>query len=411
MKTNKKPWPLSYVRGVRERINTNPDFQRPAVWGTSQKQLLIDTILREYDVPKLYCRKTGSKPDTYDVIDGQQRLRAIWEFFDGGFKLPKDADNIDGEEIANYFYNQLPDELRIRFDTYALDVVILEETDEDEVREMFLRLQNGTSLKAQEKRNAYSGKMRDFVHYLSKHRFFNSVGFKNNRFTYDLIVAQLVCLEINGGPTNIKNADLNKMYEINKEFDDKGPIAKAVKRTLDMLADIFPEKTPELERYNVISLYCVVAELQKQYVIDEIKPYIHNWFVEFESFRRNQEEKPEDHADSEWVTYKEKTSHSTDAADSIRHRMEFLMRNMLEKYPRLSRKDGQRDYTRTQKMAIFRRDGGTCKVKTKCGGVKLTWDDWHCDHILPWSKGGKTTVENGQASCSACNLSKGNNLS
>lgn len=89
----------------------------------SQKQLLIDTILREYDVPKLYWRKTGSKPEVYDVVDGQQRLRAIWEFFDGKFKLPKDADNVDGEKIASCKYQDLPDELRIRFDTYSLDVV------------------------------------------------------------------------------------------------------------------------------------------------------------------------------------------------------------------------------------------------------------------------------------------------
>ena len=41
---------------------------------------------------------------------------------------------------------QLPDDLRIAFDTYALDVIVLSEADEEEVREMFLRLQNGTSL-------------------------------------------------------------------------------------------------------------------------------------------------------------------------------------------------------------------------------------------------------------------------
>lgn len=44
MKTNKKPWPLgtlSNAKGIRQRIDTNPDFQRPAVWTTAQKQLLI----------------------------------------------------------------------------------------------------------------------------------------------------------------------------------------------------------------------------------------------------------------------------------------------------------------------------------------------------------------------------------
>jgi hypothetical protein len=187
------------------------------------------------------------------VVDGQQRLRAIWEFFDSKFKLPKDAEPIEGEIIAGRGYEDLPDDLRCHFNVYPLDVVVLENTDEDEVREMFLRLQNGTSLKAQEKRNAFPGKMRDFVRELAQHPFFQNVGFANARFSFDHVVAPMVLLEMQGGPTNVKNADLNKMYERNREFDSASLVAKAVRRVLGILADIFPQKTPELERYNVIA--------------------------------------------------------------------------------------------------------------------------------------------------------------
>lgn len=407
MNLNKRPWPLSTIHGIRERIDTNPDFQRPAVWSRSQKQLLVDTILREYDVPKLYWRKTGSRPDTYDVIDGQQRLRAIWDFFDGNFKLPKDADPIDDIVIAGCKYEGLADELRINFDVYALDVVVIDDTDEEEVRDLFLRLQNGTTLKAQEKRNAYSGKMRDFVRELSKHAFFDTVGFANSRYTFDLVAAQVVCLELAGGPTNVKNADLNRIYKDNKEFDTRSPEAKSVSRTLQMLNEVFIEKTPELGRYNVISLYCVVAELMRAYVIEDVKPNIKNWFIAFEQERHLQEAKLGDEAIPEWVTYKEKISHSTDAEESIRWRMEFMLKDLLGKMPTIRLKDNQRTFTHLQRLAIFRRDGGECQLGIKCDGAKLTWDDWHCDHILPWSKGGKTTVGNGQIACSTCNLSKG----
>jgi len=115
MQINKKPMPLFTIKEMRERINTKPDFQRPLVWSTSQKQLLVDTILRGYDVPKLYWRRMGTKPDKYDVVDGQQRLRALWDFFDGNFKLAKNADPIDGDAIAGCAYKDLPDELRTRF--------------------------------------------------------------------------------------------------------------------------------------------------------------------------------------------------------------------------------------------------------------------------------------------------------
>lgn len=410
MKSNKKPWPLSTTNSIKDRINTNPDFQRPAVWSKAQKQMLIDTILRDYDVPKLYWRRTGEKPDRYDVVDGQQRLRAIWDFFGGGFALPKDADPVDGYTIAGCSYEDLPDDLRIKFDMYPLDVVVLEDTDEDEVREMFLRLQNGTSLKAQEKRNAFPGRMREFVREMSTHPFFDRVGFANKRFNHDLVAAQLTCLELNGGPANVRSADLNKMYTKEQDFDMKGQVARSVKRTLGYLAEIFPEKTPELERYNVVAVYCVLAELDRQYVFGEIKDKFYDWFIEFESERRRQDELPDDAEDfdSEWRTYKEKISHSTDAAESIRYRMDFMLRRLLQAFPGLSRKDNQRDFTHQQRLAVFRRDGGFCQLKLRCSGDKVSWDDWHCDHRLAWSKGGHSTVENGVVACPACNLAKGN---
>ncbi|MGI8569502.1 MAG: hypothetical protein ACR2KT_10740 [Methylocella sp.] len=69
--------------------------------------------------------------------------------------------------------------------------------------------------------------------------------------------------------------------------------------------------------------------------------------------------------EAEWVNYREKISHSTDAADSIRLRMEFLLRSLLERFPSLSRKDNQRSFAHVQKLAIFRRDKGICQVKRK----------------------------------------------
>ncbi len=41
-------------------------------------------------------------------------------------------------------------------------------------------------------------------------------------------------------------------------------------------------------------------------------------------------------------------------------------------------------------------------------GAKLTLKNWEADHIIPYSKGGKTENWNGQALCSTCNREKGN---
>mgnify|MGYP004454399401 CR=1 FL=1 len=48
--------------------------------------------------------------------------------------------------------------------------------------------------------------------------------------------------------------------------------------------------------------------------------------------------------------------------------------------------------------------GGLCQI---CG-EKLNPDNWHADHIIPWSKTGRTNVHEMQAVCPPCNLRKGN---
>ncbi|MDE3090919.1 MAG: DUF262 domain-containing protein [Chloroflexota bacterium] len=97
MNINRKPLAIPTICGpLKKRIDTRPDYQRPLVWSKSQKQLLIDTLLRGYDVPKLCWRRTAKNPDQYEVVDGQQRLHAIWDFCEGVYPLPMDADPIGG---------------------------------------------------------------------------------------------------------------------------------------------------------------------------------------------------------------------------------------------------------------------------------------------------------------------------
>ena len=104
---------------------------------------------------------------------------------------------------------------------------------EDEIRDIFLRLQNGTTLKAQEKRNARSRSMRDFVKTVAGHPFFEHCRFNNSRFTFDHVAAQTILIEINGSSTNVKDADLNRMYESQEAFDKSGEVAKKVKKTYE----------------------------------------------------------------------------------------------------------------------------------------------------------------------------------
>ena len=389
----------------RSKINTNPDYQRPAVWSKAQKQLLIDSMLREYDIPKMYMHKTGK--DTYDVIDGQQRLRTIWEFFSGEFALAKDADPVDGIDIAGQKYDDLDMDLLDKLHSYNLDFVILDDVSDEEISEMFLRLQNGTTLKAQEKRNAYPGNMRNYIKQLAAHPFFTDiVNFQNSRFSHEHVAAQLTLLTINGDICDIKDRNLNTMYIEYQDFDANGDIAKKVKRVLNYLLLMFPEKTPELKRYNVVSMFALVKELLENYAIKGREKELAKWFIDFETLRAMEAEKPEDQQDTRLAIYQSKTKDSTDAMDSLRYRHDFLKENLLAVIADLEPKDSRRNFDEAQRQVIFRRDKGICQI---CGS-KCEWNAWHADHIVPWNHGGKTIVSNGQVLCPSCNASKSDNI-
>ncbi len=405
--------PVSSLYRRRPTIDSQPEYQRGLVWSVKQKQLLIDTILRDLDIPKLYF-SSKNKEQTgfeYEVVDGQQRLSAIWEFAEDSFKLAKDADPVNGIEIAGKKFTELHEDLKDIFDSYTLDIIILDDCAQDEIEEMFVRLQNGTTLKAAEKRNALPGNMKDLIRNISTHKFFESVGFQNKRLDYQQISAQCMKLELEGEATNIRNTDLEKMYLNNVDFDLEGREAKKIERTLNFLTKAFPEKTPELKKVSVTTLYLLTSMLLEKYAVSGKERDFGNWFIDFESRRMQEMRKPEEERNNEMVSYQNASSHASDAVESLEYRYKILSRDLFTVLNDLSPLDEKRDFDFEQKLAIFRRDNGYCQIKNKCAGdLKMGWeDDWHIDHIVPHSKGGLTTVENGQLACSACNLSKSNN--
>jgi uncharacterized protein with ParB-like and HNH nuclease domain len=88
MTSDKRAIDKIYKRRDRYEI---PDWQRQKVWGRPRQQALIDSILRGWKLPKFYFPKTSSDQEQYEVVDGQQRLTSIFEFFDNSLPLSDDT--------------------------------------------------------------------------------------------------------------------------------------------------------------------------------------------------------------------------------------------------------------------------------------------------------------------------------
>ena len=107
-----------------------PEWQRQVVWSHSKKQNLIDSILRGWKLPKFYFLKLSDEPEEYDVVDGQQRLSAIFEFFDNELLL-SDA---SAKEFGGGAYKALPDKVIDAFDDYEIEFDEIVDATEEEVK-------------------------------------------------------------------------------------------------------------------------------------------------------------------------------------------------------------------------------------------------------------------------------------
>jgi 5-methylcytosine-specific restriction endonuclease McrA len=213
----------------------------------------------------------------------------------------------------------------------------------------------------------------------------------------------MTCLELAGGPTDTKANDLKKMYKKDyARFQKNGLVARKIKRVLNFLDAAFTDKTPELRKQNIVSLFLLVSELMEKYAISGKEATLRHWFIKFEKERRKGQDKPEDEREPDWIRYQETIMQAVDSKASIEFRHRMLMTFFLLYYPELEPLDAQRAFTDEQRITIFRKYNGICQ---RCG-KEIKWDEFNADHIVPFSKGGKTTVANGQLLCASCNVGK-----
>lgn len=152
----------------KEMLELTPKFQRRGVWKTPAQSFLIDTMLRGMTIPPLYIRMTQNEKRTKlirQVVDGQQRVRAVLDFLADKFRLSK---TLQGT-WAGKKYSQLTQDEQETITNYSFSFEIFKGISDQEVLEVFCRLNmNGVPLNKQELRNGiYFGLFKQTCYSLS----------------------------------------------------------------------------------------------------------------------------------------------------------------------------------------------------------------------------------------------------
>jgi hypothetical protein len=271
MKTKRRvePWTIQDLVEKQTQISF-PDFQREKkLWSTAQKALLIDSILQDFDIPKLYFNQ-NEKGD-FEVIDGQQRLWAIWDFFNDEYSCNVKGEELKFSQLNQPRYKSTKDTIK----NYELQITVFEEAEDEYLRQLFLRLQFGLLLVTGEKLHAASGEMRTLVFdKLAKRNFIQELGLpkERTRFSRETLCAQ-ICINSftrkkpGGRFERTRCDDLLDFFTEYAHPQGKDRTffqqqSKRIATVLDQLWQAFGDDTKTLRnRSYILSIYLLFEEL------------------------------------------------------------------------------------------------------------------------------------------------------
>ena len=404
----------------------NDEYQRGEAWTPVQRASFIDSLFRQYPLPAFFLHeihrpgldKTVSKK--WEIVDGQQRLYALRDFVKGKFslldvsdrsklRLPKSVRSKPAP-WAGKFYNDLSQELQAQFNGTELSVfVILPGALDDEIRDLFIRLQSGTALTRQQIRDAWPGSVGPFIESLagklnkpSSVELFGLVDKRGQRSEdedqRDLHVAdrQLAAqlLRIFVARANdpyafpsISATELDSMYHELTDFARNGAVAEQFKAALKSTADILykviarlPHSRSKIRRRDVSAVMMFVQDVARNPLLKLDQASMTKLAANIVAAE----------------SAKSPAGRSTSAA-ALKEYYEWWRKNVADGV--VTQLDPRRTFDGDQKVQIRERTGGRCGVCDK----EVDEKDAEYDHFpVPYRDGGQTEVHNGRLVHSEC---------
>lgn len=260
--------------------------QRGFVWDMNRKSLLIHSMIVGYPIPAFYAVK-GDKG--YDMLDGKQRSNTITDFMNGKFELTDvpevEVENDDGTkdmvDINTLHFDELEQSLQDEITGYSLTVYYFDGITDDEINELFFRLNNGKPLSAIELTRVKSKSM-EIIKELGQHGLFKSALTEKAMVRYtneDIVIKSYAvpheaepCLETKVIRPLMKQADMTE--------EDKKQLEEIYTRILSVYQLIEDKKIARrlITRTHLISIVPMIWKSLNEGLSDN---QVMEWAVKF----------------------------------------------------------------------------------------------------------------------------------
>lgn len=261
----------------KERLDLSPPYQRRGgLWSVHAKAFLVDSMLNGFDIPKIYVAELALLPDELRtsgkaraVIDGRQRFETLFDWFSGRLKLNDDFVLVEDPSVKAGGLNsrELALEhpaLASRVERFQLSVMEVSTDSQDEINQLFIRLNQSKPLAGAETRNAMAGAAPEVLRRLARHEFFESrIRFSVQRGGDLNTAAKLLLVEFVGNLVDVKKRRLDSFVQ---EIAREGELAEAsvdtlelseaaVSRVLDAMSEVFHERDWLLSTQGQVPVY------------------------------------------------------------------------------------------------------------------------------------------------------------
>ena len=348
------------VVGYGGRLNIRPAFQREFVYNEKQQKAVIDTVVKGYPLNTMYW--VHNEDDTFELLDGQQRTLSICEFVEGNFSMEF------SKGVEQAFHNLTDDEQNAILD-YEL-VVYICDGNERERLEWFRTINiAGEKLTDQELLNInYIGAwLSDAKRKFSKT---NCVAFKlGHKFVKGLPIRQdyleTALSWISGG--NITNYMSTHQHDINAN-----ELWLYFNSVITWIETTFALDTnPKNYRKEMLGL---------------------NWGDLYNRFRNNM-------YDAQAIEKRVNELMANEEVTDKKGVYEYILSGENED---MACKLSKRTFSEADKRTAYERQNGICPIT----GEYLPITEMQADHIIPWWKGGTTTLSNLQMISKTANARK-----
>ena len=337
----------------KDSFELNPPYQRRGgIWTKAQRQLLVDSVLGGFDIPKLYLHENPwHSPDKeYAVADGKQRLLTLWSFLNNEFPISENFTLVDPTNLPNglprpgSLYRDLAPAWQDHFAGTSLDFVVITtpkdgKEAERAIREVFTRLNSGAALTAGEKARARAGSLQDLARSISTHDFLTKRVSISTKRGEDMLLAQnLVAMEVekfrNGSMICERSPERIRTLMLAEDVAS-GELADSIEETLHNrltdLCEFFQESDPLLKKRTLIDGYVALIDwAQNRKGGGGANPADVRAFIA--DFERRRKLDPSDF-DGEASVYTALVMQGTNSITNLRDRVAILSR-WLVKYER-----------------------------------------------------------------------------